>query len=262
MTAAGALALAACTSTSPTSTSISPTLRPDQPSTGSAARPQPSEASRALSDYYSRIQQNYLAQGLLRVDGGGPDTPFTERQLVANFIQIALFTEFTNVGGRMVRNETETELHRWEGPIRMKAHFGSTVPLENRQNDEAQLERFAARLSRITGLPISLSDQAPNFHIFILNEDERRVLGPDLRAISSEIVPEVVNIIENMRQTDYCLALGIIGDRVGIYEQAVIVIRAEHPDLLRLSCIHEELAQGLGLPVVLTVRQDEIKDVH
>jgi len=26
------------------------------------------------------------------------------------------------------------------------------------------------------------------------------------------------------------------------------VIRSEHPDLLRLSCIHEELTQGLGLP--------------
>jgi hypothetical protein len=25
------------------------------------------------------------------------------------------------------------------------------------------------------------------------------------------------------------------------------VIRAEHPDLLRLSCLHEEVAQGLGL---------------
>ena len=29
--------------------------------------------------------------------------------------------------------------------------------------------------------------------------------------------------------------------------QAVAVIRAEHPDALRLSCIHEEIAQGLGL---------------
>ncbi|MFN7052469.1 MAG: DUF2927 domain-containing protein, partial [Gemmobacter sp.] len=25
------------------------------------------------------------------------------------------------------------------------------------------------------------------------------------------------------------------------------VVRAEHPDLLRLSCLHEEIAQGLGL---------------
>jgi hypothetical protein len=31
------------------------------------------------------------------------------------------------------------------------------------------------------------------------------------------------------------------------YVAAIAVIKAEHPDLLRLSCLHEELAQGLGL---------------
>ncbi len=34
----------------------------------------------------------------------------------------------------------------------------------------------------------------------------------------------------------------------GAYTRAFAVIRAEHPDLLRLSCLHEEMAQGLGLP--------------
>jgi hypothetical protein len=34
----------------------------------------------------------------------------------------------------------------------------------------------------------------------------------------------------------------------GAYTRAFAVIRAEHPDLLRLSCLHEEIAQGLGLP--------------
>jgi len=29
--------------------------------------------------------------------------------------------------------------------------------------------------------------------------------------------------------------------------RAIAVIRAEHPDLLRQACIHEEVAQGLGL---------------
>ena len=33
----------------------------------------------------------------------------------------------------------------------------------------------------------------------------------------------------------------------GGYVQAVAVVRAELPDALRLSCYHEELAQGLGL---------------
>src|SRR6056297_2675042 len=32
-----------------------------------------------------------------------------------------------------------------------------------------------------------------------------------------------------------------------IYTQAIAWIRAEHPDLMRSSCVHEELAQGLGL---------------
>ena len=34
----------------------------------------------------------------------------------------------------------------------------------------------------------------------------------------------------------------------GVYAKAVAVVRAEHPPLLRQSCYHEELAQGLGLP--------------
>ncbi|WP_150122244.1 DUF2927 domain-containing protein, partial [Sulfitobacter sp. HI0129] len=37
------------------------------------------------------------------------------------------------------------------------------------------------------------------------------------------------------------------GGDPNVYTAAVAVIRTENPDLLRLSCIHEELAQGLGL---------------
>jgi hypothetical protein len=33
----------------------------------------------------------------------------------------------------------------------------------------------------------------------------------------------------------------------GSYVRAAAVVRAEHPDLMRLSCFHEEIAQGLGL---------------
>jgi hypothetical protein len=31
------------------------------------------------------------------------------------------------------------------------------------------------------------------------------------------------------------------------YRQAIALVRTEHPDLTRQACIHEELAQGLGL---------------
>jgi hypothetical protein len=250
MLAAGAVALAGCT-TAPgkLATSPAPSARPNPPaSTAEPAVRAPSEASRALTDYYTRIQQAYLAQGLLRVDGGGPDTPITERQLVDNFVRIALFEEFSNIGGQMVRSETATRLHRWNGPIRMSVKFGDSVPIAKRERDTAQVARFAARLARLTGLSITVTDKNPNFHIFIVNEDERRVIGPKLRAISPEIDTIAVNTVQEMRQSTLCLVFSIDGRTEGIYETAVAVIRGEHPDLLRLSCIHEELAQGLGLP--------------
>ena len=39
------------------------------------------------------MQGALLSQGLLRTDGGGPDTPYTDRMLAENFLRIALFHE-------------------------------------------------------------------------------------------------------------------------------------------------------------------------
>ncbi len=242
--AAGALALAACEPVG-VATSPVPAARPDAPRPAVA---EPSAASRALSDYYGRIQQNYLTQGLLRVDGGGPDTPFTRRQLVDNFIRIALFEEFTSVGGQLVRRETETRLHRWNRPVRMHVRFGDSVPLATRVRDRDAILTYTRRLSTLIRLPITLAAANANYHVFIVNEDERRVIGPALRAISPDIDAAAINAVETMPRSTLCLVFAIDGDEDGIYSHAVAVIRAEHPDLLRLSCIHEELPQGLGLP--------------
>jgi hypothetical protein len=233
-----------------------PPVRPAVPVPAVAAPPapprpaEPSETSQALSDYYAELQQGYLSQGLLREDGGGPDTPVTRRQLVENFIRIALFEEFTDIGGRLVPSEKATLLHRWEGPVRMRVEFGATVPERVVGRDEREISRFAQRLARLTGLSVTLDTRNPNFHVFILNEDERRSIGPELRKISPQIDSVAVNTVENMSIDTLCLVFSIDGEggNEGVYEKAVAVIRAEHPDLLRLSCIHEELAQGLGLP--------------
>ena len=54
--------------------------------------------------------------------------------------------------------------------------------------------------------------------------------------------------LRDIRRDTYCaVAAYAAGPQANIYTAAVAVIRAENPDLLRLSCIHEELAQGLGL---------------
>jgi hypothetical protein len=54
--------------------------------------------------------------------------------------------------------------------------------------------------------------------------------------------------LRNLSPDIYC-AVATYSERAGssVYNSAVAVIRAENPDLLRLSCIHEELAQAMGL---------------
>ena len=51
----------------------------------------------------------------------------------------------------------------------------------------------------------------------------------------------------DMPRSTYCLVYAMSAPDGATYTRAFAVIRAEHPDLLRLSCLHEEIAQGLGL---------------
>ena len=214
-----------------------------------AVPPMPlSPESLELTAYYERVQEGLIARGLMRVDGGGPDTPFTTRNLIDNFINIALFDEFTSRGDALVQGANEAVLHRWRTPVRVGVTFGPTVPVEKQRKDVADIEAYVARLSRITGHPMRVVRSGANFNIFVVNEAERRALGPRLRQIFPGIPPTQLNAVTNMPRSDFCLVFASAPLNTGTYTQAVAVIRAEHPDELRLSCVHEEIAQGLGLP--------------
>ncbi len=54
--------------------------------------------------------------------------------------------------------------------------------------------------------------------------------------------------ISKLPEDAYCaVATYASSSQPNVYTSAVAVIRAENPSLLRLSCIHEEIAQALGL---------------
>ncbi len=206
-----------------------------------------SAESIALSRYYSRVQDSFLAQGLLRQDGGGPDVPFGPREVVDNFIRIALFEEYVTIGDRIIARQTPSKLHKWQDPIRLKVIFGDTVPLAQRTKDLASIRAYVARLSRLTGLAIRVVDDNANFHVFVVNEDEKRELGGTIRELMPEVDNATINAVTAMPRSTFCLVFALNSEETGAYSKALAVIRAEHPDLMRLSCIHEELAQGLGL---------------
>ncbi|MFV2034567.1 MAG: DUF2927 domain-containing protein [Halocynthiibacter sp.] len=207
--------------------------------------------SRVMQDYLAKVQQGLVTQGLLRTDGGGPDVPFSRRDLVENFIRVALYDEYIYAGGRLIDRETPSRLRRWQGPVRIAANFGSSVPVEQREKDRGDIAAYARRLGRLTRQPISAvsADSGnPNFFVFILNEDERRNYSEELRrTVPGLSAADAASILEMPRST-LCHVFAFSGSASPyIYDRAVAIIRGEHPNLTRLSCIHEELAQGLGL---------------
>ena len=245
--AGGALmALAGC-ETAVVPAAVAPPSSPPPSAPAEPAPPARSEASLELERHYARIQSSLLVQGLLRTDGGGPDTPFTSRDLARNFERIAFFEEYTNVSGRFVQRQTASQLHRWGAPVRIQTHFGKTVDQARRDRDARAIERYARRLSAAAGHPIRSVRSGGNYHVFILHEGERREIGPRLREIIPELGDGAVRAVEDMPRSSYCLVFAWDPRNDGVYTRAIAVIRAEHPDLFRLSCIHEELAQGLGL---------------
>ncbi|MFV2001953.1 MAG: DUF2927 domain-containing protein [Paracoccaceae bacterium] len=203
--------------------------------------------SQVLMRYYAQIETGFLTQGLLRRDGGGPDVPFTARNLVDNFIRIALFEEYTTIGNRIVARQTPSQLHKWDQPVRMKVEFGDTVPQAQRVQDRQSITKYGNRLARITGLSIRQVSEDANYYVFVVNEAERRALAPRMREIMPGISDAAIRAVVDMPRSTFCLVFALDQEDTGTYSQAVAIIRAEHPDLMRLSCFHEELAQGLGL---------------
>lgn len=244
--AAAALVLAAC----------APVVMPVEglrgPATRAAPRaaapaPVPSLQSQAMTAFYRHLSDSFAAKGLLRQDNGQPDVPFTQRDLVEDFIKIALYEEYVATNDRLVQRQTESILHRWEEPVRVRLVFGQSVPASQRQKDEANINAYLVRLARISGRPVYRSELDPNYFVFMVNEDERIGLAEDLKLAYPAISETEIRTITEMPRSTYCLVFAWDPADDGVYKRAVAVIRGEHPDLLRLSCIHEEIAQGLGL---------------
>ena len=219
-----------------------PDARPAPPN-----EPTRSGASLEQQAYYQRIEQNFLARGLLRADGGGPDTPFTDEMLARAFLSLAFSEEFTDTGGFITARSRASTLHRWAEPVRIETVFGGTVQAETRARDRALIETYARRLARATRHEIGTTGRRGNFTVFILHEQDLGRIGPRLRSRLPEISDAAITFVETLPLDQYCVVFTSDPGGAGRITAAAAVIRAELPPALRISCLHEELAQGLGL---------------
>lgn len=247
---AALLLLAACAAPPPDAAApqrIDPAAPPRARPVQAAPAP-PSAESEALARYYRLVQEDLISRGLMRLDGGGEDTPFNARMLAENFLAVALYDEYETLpSGQKVARKTPAVLRRWAGPIRLSIVFGPSVAPARREADRTMIAGYATRLSLLTGVPITVTDHNPNFHVLILNEDERRGFAPQLAAMVPGIGAADVAAITDLDRSTFCFAYAFSRGGAPVYAQAIALIRAEHPDLLRRSCVHEELAQAMGL---------------
>ncbi|WP_417597498.1 DUF2927 domain-containing protein [Pararhodobacter oceanensis] len=205
--------------------------------------------SAELADYYSRIETQRVANNLMRQDSGADEVPLSASRLAQTYLDVALREEHIR-GPLGFGGNAASVLRRWQVPVTYVLEFGPTVSRATRARDHREVGQLARRLARASGHPISLAPFGTtqgNFHVLVLSESERRASGPRLRELVPGIDDGAVRLITEMPRETFCLVIAFSRDGGAVYSEAVAVIRAEHPDLTRLACYHEELTQGLGL---------------
>lgn len=263
------LALAGCSEHSapsakaPAIDATAPQPRPDRPevdqaelrrsraekaraANAAAARAAETPASRTMRNYLKTVEQTLQSRGMLRTDGG-LEVPVTPESLTEDFVRIALYDEYSRQGDALVSRAAPAPLRRWTQPVRMHVEFGDSVAPAQRNRDRAEIAALATRLQSASGNRVLLGQDSGNFTIMILSEDERRAIGPRLTGLVPGIPAADVDALVNLSPQNYCTVFAYSRGSASTYVHAVALIRSETPPLLRRSCFHEELSQGMGL---------------
>ena len=224
-------------------TSATPQPRPSRPPT-----PPDAEARDSVSAYFAALEAQRLANGLLRQERSPRDLPIAARDIEDAFVRVALFEEYSFQGDQIIERKTPSVLRRWDAPVRMQLGFGASVPDATRRADTAFVSSYAARIAGLTGHPVSRVDRGGNFHVLVLNEAERRAIGPQLQQLIPGLDSVTLDLVQGIPYSVSCLVLAFSRSGTDVYTDALAIIRAELPDLSRRACYYEELAQGMGLP--------------
>lgn len=224
---------------------------PEEPAVAAPAPVQPkSTASDRLTQFYASVEDGLTASGRMRRDTAPADIPWGVPELVHNFEQIALYDEYVEIAGRFVRRATPAMLRRWERPVRVGILTGDSVPDAVAETDRNYVERFTARLAGLTGLDMAMAqDDDINFLVLFLNREEQETFANRAALRLPGFEPSVMRAIRTTPIDTFCTAYAFSEpDDPDRYAAVLVLVKAEHPELTRHSCIEEEMAQAMGLP--------------
>ena len=201
-----------------------------------------------LEKYYNRTSQRLRARGLLRTDKGRLDSLYSTQNLIENFEKIALYNEYIIKNNEFILQEKESNLKRWNRAIKINIIHGENSSNKQIKIDKKNISIFTRRLASITGLEMSISEVNANFIILFLDLDERRDFGQKLSQLMPQLTPAMIKTITSSPRSTFCSAFSLSEPPKNYeYTAALVLIKSEHSKVMRKSCIHEEMAQSLGL---------------
>ncbi|MHA1128400.1 MAG: DUF2927 domain-containing protein [Alphaproteobacteria bacterium] len=209
----------------------------------------PPEAETELQRTYAAAEASMRDLGKMRTDTNPKDAPFSYDDLVQDFEQIALRNEYRIAGGRFVAGQSQSFLRRWEGPVRVAAINGASTSQNAVSLNNNEVSKFTRRLAQLTNLDMRTSSaENANFLVLFLNEEEQVEFASTLPTILRDISPAVVDAFRNSPRNIFCAAFAFTKPgQKGVYGNVLILVKSEHSDFMRKSCIHEEMAQAMGL---------------
>ena len=85
-------------------------------------------------------------------------------------------------------------------------------------------------------------------YVIIANQKEIKDLIAEIGSQRPEFDPKRIPIITQLPKDIHCMAMTSMGSEPNsAISSALVIIRNELPDRMRRACIHEEIAQSLGL---------------
>ena len=206
----------------------------------------PQEAK--LREYYSRLEERKVSLGLLRQDGGGADTPFDFDDIVEAFEQLAFYNEYDIDKNKLLPNSNAVNLAKWESNTNISVRFGGSIDEKQKDKDLKEINGLISNLSKITNHKIKISQQNVNMYVVVAKQKEIKSLISEIGLKRPEFDPKRIPIITQLPKDIHCMAMtSMSSEPNSAISSALVIIRSELPTIMRKACIHEEIAQSLGL---------------
>ena len=201
-----------------------------------------------LGKYYSLLEERKTSLGLLRQDGGGADTPFDIDDIVEAFEQLAFYNEYDIDKNKLLPNSNAVSLAKWKSSTNISVRFGGSVDEKQKDKDLKEINGLISNLSKITNHKIKISQQNVNMYVVVAKQKEIKDLISEIGLKRPEFDPKRIPIITLLPKDIHCMAMtSMSSEPNSAISSALVIIRSELPTIMRKACIHEEIAQSLGL---------------